>query len=69
MWLLEAFSPADAGSDSNVRLLTSSVPSPGKDYVYRTVQWHGSAQLFVCFGGKNKGAALTKQRTFHLVGL
>lgn len=60
-----AFSPLDPKRD---------VPLPSlypvralKIYVDRTVQWHRFDQLFVCFGGKNKGAAVTKQRMCHWV--
>ncbi len=34
-------------------------------YVDRTAQWRGSDQLFVCFGGKSKGSAVTKQQMSH----
>ncbi len=56
--VLEAFSHADAGSGNMglcpVRAL--------RTYVDRTAQWRGSDQLFVCFGGKSKGFAVTKQQ-------
>ncbi len=32
-----------------------------RTYVDRTAQWRGSDQLFVCFGGKSKGSAVTKR--------
>jgi hypothetical protein len=55
--ILEAFSHTDAGSGSMdlcpVRAL--------RIYVDRTAHWRGSDQLFVCFGGKSKGSAVTKQ--------
>ncbi|XP_016363161.1 ovochymase-2-like [Sinocyclocheilus anshuiensis] len=38
-----------------------------KFYVDRTAQWRGSDQLFVCFSGKNKGTAITKQRMSHWI--
>ncbi len=36
-----------------------------KIYVDRIAQWRDSNQLFVCFGNKNKGCAVTKQRMSH----
>ncbi len=48
--VLEAFSPTE-------RAL--------KIYVDRTAQLRQSDQLFVCFGNKNKGRAVTKQRMSH----
>ncbi len=60
---LEALSHADAGSGSMglcpVRAL--------RIYVDRTAQWCGSDQLFVCFGGKSKGSAVTEQRMSHWI--
>ncbi len=38
-----------------------------RTYVDRTAQWRGSDQLFVCFGGKSKGSAVTKQRMSHWI--
>ncbi len=38
-----------------------------KLYVDRIAQWRGSDQLFVCFGGKNKVTAITKQRMSHWI--
>jgi len=35
--------------------------------VVRTAQWHGSDQLFVCFGGTSKGSAVTKLRMSHSI--
>ncbi len=56
------------------------LPSPTRDqvtclcpvralrtYVDRTAQWRGSDQLFVCFGSKSKGSAVTKQRMSHWI--
>ncbi len=61
--VLEAFYPADAGSDS-----TSLCPVRAlKVYVDRTPQWLGSDQLFVCFGGKIRGSAVTKERMPHWI--
>ncbi|XP_016416708.1 uncharacterized protein LOC107746890 [Sinocyclocheilus rhinocerous] len=61
--VLEAFSPAEEGSVSlnlcPVRAL--------RIYVDRTAQWLGSDQLFVCFGGKSRGSAVTKQRMSHWI--
>lgn len=37
------------------------------EYVDRIAQWRGSDQLFVCFGAKNKGTAITKQRMSHWI--
>ncbi len=60
---LEALSQADTGSGSTglcpVRAL--------RIYVDRTAQWHGSDQLFMCFGGKSKGSAVSKQRMSHWI--
>ncbi|XDV29272.1 hypothetical protein PO909_032409 [Leuciscus waleckii] len=36
-------------------------------YIHRTSQWRKSEQLFVCYGGSNKGAAATKQTMSHWV--
>ncbi|KAL0166316.1 hypothetical protein M9458_038160, partial [Cirrhinus mrigala] len=49
--VLEAFSPADAGPDNSSLCPVRAL----KIYVDRTAQWHGSDQLFVCFGGKSRG--------------
>ncbi len=38
-----------------------------RTYVDRTAQWRGSDQLFVCFGGKSRGSAVTKQRMSHWI--
>ncbi len=38
-----------------------------RTYVDRTAQWCGSDQLFVCFGGKSKGSAVTKQGILHWI--
>ncbi len=47
---LEALSHADAGSGSmGLHPMRALII-----YVDRTAQWHGSDQLFVCFGGKSK---------------
>ena len=36
-------------------------------YVHRASQWHKSEQLFVCYGGSNRGAAATMQTMSHWV--
>ncbi|XP_073672374.1 pyruvate dehydrogenase protein X component, mitochondrial-like [Paramisgurnus dabryanus] len=36
-------------------------------YVHRTSQWRKSEQLFVCFGGRNRGAVATRQSISHWV--
>lgn len=38
-----------------------------KRYVSVTSPWRASDQLFVCFGGRNRGAAVSKQRLSHWV--
>ncbi len=38
-----------------------------RTYVDCIAQWRGSDQLFVCFGGRNKGSAVTKQRMSHWI--
>ncbi len=35
--------------------------------VDRTAQWRGSDQLFVCFGGKSRDSAVSKQRMSHWI--
>ncbi len=59
--VLEALSPTEAGSEN----LSLCPMRALKIYVDRTAQWHESDQLFVCFGSKNKGCAVTKQRMSH----
>ncbi len=61
--VLEAFSHPDAGSDS----LSLCPVRALRIYVDHTAQWHGSDQLFVCFGGKGRGSAVTKQRMSHWI--
>ena len=36
-------------------------------YIHRSSQWRKSEQLFVCYGGSNRGAAATKQTMSHWV--
>ncbi|XDV31033.1 hypothetical protein PO909_033810 [Leuciscus waleckii] len=36
-------------------------------YVHRTSQWRKSEQLFICYGGSNRGGAATKQTMSHWV--
>ncbi len=38
-----------------------------RTYVDHTAQWRRSDQTFVCFGGKSKGFAVTKQRMSHWI--
>ncbi len=38
-----------------------------RTYVDRTAQWRGSDQLFMCFGGKSKGFAVTKQQMSYWI--
>ncbi len=38
-----------------------------RTYVDRTALWRGSDQLFVCFGSKSKGSAVTKQWMSHWI--
>ena len=59
--VLEAFSPAEAGSGD----LSLCPVRALKTYVDRTAPWRESDQLFVCFGHKSKGHAVTKQRMSH----
>ncbi len=61
--VLETFSPADTGSGS----MSLCPVRPLRPYVDRTAQWRGSDQLFVCFGGKSRGSAVTKQRMSHWI--
>ncbi len=59
--VLEALSPTEAGLENlslcPVRALKIDVKC--------TAQWRKSDQLFVGFGNKNKGCAVTKQRMSH----
>lgn len=59
--VLEAFSPTETGLEDlslcSVRAL--------KIYVDRRARWHESDQLFICFGSKNQGRAVTKQCMSH----
>lgn len=58
---------SDAGNGSDVRLPSLCPVRVLMICVDRAVQWCRSHQLFVCFSGKNNGAAFTKQRMSHLV--
>ncbi len=59
--VLEALSPVEVGSEDLCLCPVRAL----KIYVDRTAQWHESDQLFVCFGSKNKGCAVTNQCMSH----
>ena len=59
--VLEALPPAGTGSED----LSLCPVRALKTYVDRSASWRESDQLFVCFGHKNRGHAVTKQRMSH----
>ncbi|KAI2663287.1 Tyrosine recombinase slr0733 [Labeo rohita] len=65
--VLEAFSPPPFTSPEQERLHLLCPVRALQIYVHRTSQWRKSEQLFICYGGRNRGAAATKRIMSHWV--
>ncbi|XP_051759480.1 uncharacterized protein LOC127517619 isoform X1 [Ctenopharyngodon idella] len=65
--IFEAFCPPPFTTPDQERLHRLCPVRALQTYVHRTSQWRKSEQLFVCHGGHNRGAAVTKQTMSHWV--
>ncbi|KAI2646486.1 Chromosomal replication initiator protein DnaA [Labeo rohita] len=65
--VLEAFSPPPFTSPEQERLHLLCPVRALQIYVHRTSQWRKSEQLFICYEGRNRGAAATKRIMSHWV--
>ncbi len=65
--VLEAFCPPPFTTPEQERLHLLCPVRALQIYVHRTSQWCKSEQLFVCYGGRNRGAAVTKHTVSHWV--
>ncbi len=63
--VLEAFCPPPFTTQEQERLHLLCPVRALQIYVHRTSQWHKSEQLFICYGGRNRGAAATKHTVSH----
>ncbi len=65
--VLEAFCPPPFTTPEQERLHLLCPVRALQIYVHRTSQWRKSEQLFICYGGRNRGAAATKHTVSHWV--
>ncbi len=65
--VLEAFCPPPFTTPEQKRLHLLCPVRALQIYVHRTSQWCKSEQLFICYGGRNRGAAATKHTVSHWV--
>ncbi len=65
--VLEAFCPPPFTTPEQERLNLLCPVRALQIYVHRTSQWRKSEQLFICYGGRNRGAAATKHTVSHWV--
>ncbi|KAL2077870.1 hypothetical protein ACEWY4_027374 [Coilia grayii] len=65
--VLTAFSPPPFESDEAERIHSLCPVRALRAYISHTQSWRNSDQLFVCYGGKQKGCALSKERLSHWI--
>ena len=65
--VLEAFCPPPFTASEQEKLHLLCPVRALRIYVHRTCQWRRSEQLFICYGGRNRGAAATTQTMSHWV--
>ena len=65
--ILEAFCPPPFATPEQEKSYRLCPVRALQTYVHRTSQWRKSEQLFVCYGGGNRGAAATRQTMSHWV--
>ncbi len=65
--VFEAFCPPPFTTPEQERLHLLCPVRALQIYVHRTSQWRKSEQLFICYGGRNRGAAATKHTVSHWV--
>ncbi len=65
--VLEAFCPPPFTTPEQERLHLLCPVRALQIYVHHTSQWRKSEQLFICYGGRNRGAAATKHTVSHWV--
>ncbi len=65
--VLEAFCPPPFTTPEQEKLHLLCPVCALQVYVHRTSQWRKSEQLFVCYGGRNRGTAATRQTMSHWV--
>ncbi len=65
--VLEAFCPPPFTTPEQERLHLLCPIRALQIYIHRTSQWRKSEQLFICYVGRNRGAAATKHTVSHWV--
>ena len=65
--ILQAYCPPPHESAEQERLHLLCPVRALRTYVHRSSSWRNSSALFVCFGGRNRGNPVSKQRLAHWV--